>query len=54
MAKYVQAPDSDTWHWCRNCSGFPQTVANETDERPGSDLCNECKAKEDAGDCSSS
>jgi hypothetical protein len=27
MPKYVQAPYSDTWHWCSNCSAYPSNPA---------------------------
>jgi hypothetical protein len=57
MPTYVQAPDSDTWHWCTNCSNYPSTVAkreyHEGKERPSTgELDNECKGKEDNANCS--
>ena len=51
MAKYVQAPGSDNWHWCRNCSLYPKTIAKTRESRPSGDLCNQCKSKEKAGTC---
>jgi hypothetical protein len=52
MAKYVQGPGSDNWHWCRSCSNYPSTIAKSRDTRPTSgDLCNQCKSKENAGTC---
>jgi len=51
MAKYRKKRGSDTWHWCRNCKNWPTEDYTERDSRPGSDLCNECKAKERTGDC---
>lgn len=58
MPTYVQAPDSDTWHWCRNCSNYPDEIAKEEfhpgTERPSSgELDNECLGKERNDDCSS-
>ncbi len=56
MATYVQAPGSDTWHWCRNCTSYPKNI-NKTEtyagkERPKSgELDDQCKAKEKNGDC---
>ena len=43
----------DTWHWCRNCSFWPEA---EYEERERADLsagglCNECRAKEANGTC---
>ena len=57
MTTYVKASASDTWHWCRNCSKYPTgpgTVKESTTKRPAEgELCNECKAKEKAGNCRS-
>jgi len=53
MAKYRQSPDTDIWHWCRNCTRWPTADYVEQDERPAHDLCNECKAKEALGMCRS-
>jgi hypothetical protein len=50
MPVYVRAADSDTWHWCFNCSVYPsnpaQTLALFQSHRPRRDLCNECRRKE--------
>ena len=49
---YVRRPERDTWHWCRNCSRFPETQEVKTSSRrPRADLCDECKAKERDGRC---
>jgi len=53
MATYVQAHGSDNWHWCRNCTQYPKTVNKTTTTRPSTDLCNQCKAKEKDGTCTS-
>jgi hypothetical protein len=58
MPTYVKGPDSDTWHWCTNCSNYPTTIAkSETHsgkQRPASgELDNECLSKENNGNCSS-
>ncbi len=45
---------SDTWHSCRNCSSWP-TSNYEERVFPGKTIggfCNECKAKQKAGNCS--
>lgn len=57
MPLYVQAPGSDAWHWCKNCSSYPTNIAkSETHagkERPKSgELDDQCKAKERNGECS--
>ena len=59
MPTYVQAYGSDTWHWCRNCSGYPAAsniAKRETHsgkERPTSgELHNECLSKERSNNCS--
>lgn len=50
---YVQAKDTDTWHWCTNCSLYPkpENIKKTTTARPSSDLCNQCKDKEDKDIC---
>lgn len=53
MAKYVQAEGSDNWHWCQNCSNYPSNIAKSRKTRPRTDLCNQCKSKEDNGNCNS-
>jgi hypothetical protein len=56
MATYVQAPGSDTWHWCRNCSSYPSSPGHSETHPPGQlpslgELCKECRDKEQAGRC---
>jgi hypothetical protein len=55
MRVYVRAADSDTWHWCFNCSRFPrkptETGALFRTNRPRSDLCKQCRRKERTGTC---
>jgi len=56
MTTYRRKKDSDTWHWCRNCTNWPTSDYEEitVSDRPSSgELCNECRAKEDAGTCTS-
>jgi len=51
---YRRRKDSDTWHRCKNCSSYPTEDYEEikVSGRPSSgELCNECLAKEKAGDC---
>jgi len=49
---YRKRKDSDTWHWCRNCSNWPTSGYQEQQGKPSSgELCNECKGKDDAGNC---
>lgn len=44
--------DSDTWHWCRNCSNWPTADFDERPMKPsGGELCNECAAKQRDGSC---
>jgi len=57
MPEYRKRKNSDTWHWCTNCSNWP-TLAENPDvhsSKPasggGRDLCNECKAKTKSGEC---
>jgi hypothetical protein len=52
MTIYRRKNDSDTWHWCRNCSNWPTSDYVEANAKPTSgELDNECKAKEKARNC---
>ena len=50
--EYRRRKDSDTWHWCTNCSNWPTAnyVTRQTKPTSG-ELSNECKAKEKDGTC---
>jgi hypothetical protein len=51
---YRKRKGTDTWHWCRNCSNWPTSNYEEitTSGRPTSgELDNECRSKEQAGNC---
>jgi len=49
---YRKRNNSDTWHWCRNCSNWPTKDFSERAEKPKSgELCDQCKAKDKAGNC---
>jgi hypothetical protein len=51
--KYVKRKDSDTWHWCTNCTGYPH--GGDVDERfehpTSGELCDQCLAKTAHGKC---
>lgn len=56
MTTYRRKKDSDTWHWCTKCRHWPKDYEEyeerEFAERPSSnELCDECLAKEDRGEC---
>ena len=54
MTIYRKKKDSDTWHWCTNCSNWPTSDYDEikTDKRPVSgELDNQCKSLEKKGKC---
>lgn len=53
---YRRKKDSDTWHFCTNCSNWPASDYVEQtkpgSERPsGGELCDECKGKDGASNC---
>ena len=56
MTVYRRRVDSDTWHWCRNCSNWPISSYVEQ-EKPGKtrpitgELDNECRTKERDDNC---
>ena len=51
MVEYVKGSEPDRWHWCKNCTEYPVDIQKRRSYRPNSDLCDECKAKEDHKDC---
>ena len=51
MVEYVKGSDFDKWHWCKNCTQYPMYANQRRSDRPHSDLCPQCKAKEDNKDC---
>ncbi|MFN3725070.1 MAG: hypothetical protein ACK4SZ_02070 [Allosphingosinicella sp.] len=51
---YRQAAGSDTWHWCSNCSLWPENPARTSTSKPTTgELCNQCRSKQDNGTCKS-
>jgi hypothetical protein len=48
---YVKGSQIDTWHWCKNCTQYPMYIYRRTFDRPHSNLCIQCQAKEDNKDC---
>lgn len=49
---YRRRRDSDTWHFCRNCSNDPmEGYLTRAEEPTSGELCNQCQAKERRGDC---
>lgn len=49
---YRRRKDKDTWHFCTNCSKWPTANYDETTSKPTyGELCDECKAKKDNGNC---
>ena len=52
MKEYRKRKNSDTWHWCKNCSKWPTSNYEARYSKPSSgELCNECKAKDSKGEC---
>ncbi len=52
VVAYRRGKSQDTWHWCRNCSIWPTHDYEESSSRPTTGgLCNECHAKQRAGNC---
>jgi hypothetical protein len=49
---YRRRRDSDTWHFCSNCSNWPTSGYVEQTSKPTTgELDNECLAKKNAGTC---
>jgi hypothetical protein len=52
MPEYRRQKGTTVWHWCRNCSRWPQADFESVYMKPtDGELDNECRAKEEAGDC---
>ena len=54
MRTYRRHEDSDVWHHCLNCFGWPPEsfVERMGPKPPTGKLCEECYAKDAAGKCS--
>ena len=50
MVKYVRGSQNDNWHWCKNCTQYPMYIYQNTAAKPPN-LCEQCKTKEENGDC---
>jgi len=54
MATYRKKNGKDTWHWCTNCSNWPTSDYTERSTKPphgSGELCDQCQAKTDKGEC---
>ncbi len=52
MPEYRRQKESTVWHWCRNCSKWPQKDFESVYTRPTTgEFDPECREKEEAGDC---
>jgi hypothetical protein len=49
---YRRRRGSDTWHFCSNCSNWPTTDYDISNDRPSGELCNECRGKRANNNCS--
>jgi uncharacterized protein (DUF433 family) len=47
---YRRRKGSETWHWCSNCSTWPDSDYEEQTTFTG-ERCNQCSAKEQMGNC---
>jgi hypothetical protein len=42
----------NVWHWCKNCSNWPEADYEKRPEKPyWGELCNECRNLEQQGQC---
>jgi hypothetical protein len=51
MVEYVRGSQNDKWHWCKNCTQYPMYIYQKTPVKPFSDLCDQCKIKEEDENC---
>lgn len=49
---YRRKKNSDTWHYCSNCSNWPTSdyVEQQSKPTPG-EFCNECRGKQNTNNC---
>lgn len=53
VLSYRRRKDSDTWHFCSNCSGWPTSDYVTKSSKPTlNEICNECRSKARSGNCS--
>jgi hypothetical protein len=51
---YRRRNESNTWHWCENCNNWPttpRTYVERRDEPKSRELCEECSALQNKGNC---
>jgi hypothetical protein len=52
---YRKLSSRPTWHWCRNCSGWPHYDFTQREDKPaawnGEILCGECATRDSCTDC---
>jgi len=49
---YRRKQESEIWHFCSNCSQWPEDHYLEQRQAPGTgEMCNECTVKRREGNC---
>lgn len=53
MVLYVKGKGNDFWHWCKNCSKYPEKedIIKTIIQEPVEDLCPECHEKRQNNYC---
>lgn len=51
MVEYVRGSQRDNWHWCKNCTQYPMYIYQRIATKPPSDLCEQCKTREENRNC---
>ncbi|CEA12793.1 hypothetical protein [Methanobacterium formicicum] len=53
MVLYVKKADDKFWHWCKNCSKYPELedISETMPQKPAKNLCPECYGKKEDKDC---
>jgi hypothetical protein len=51
-SEHRQHDSSDVWHFCSNCSDWPESDYSREQTKPeGRALCGECQTKDDNDNC---
>jgi hypothetical protein len=51
MTTYVRAQSGGQYHWCKNCDDYPKYIGTTTTTRPEGYLCDQCRDKQEKGNC---
>lgn len=51
MVLYVKGEKDIFWHYCKNCSKYPEEITDTKTEMPKDKVCPQCYANDQNNDC---